>query len=253
MNRWLILIYGVFSYLIFLGVFVYAIAFVGNLWISKTLDSAPRMNLLSAMGINLLLLGFFAVQHSGMARQGFKRWLTRFVPEPAERSTYVLWSNIAMILLFAFWQPMGGMIWSFENFYLRMLIYGLYFAGWLLLLVSTFAICHFDLFGLRQVWLHFRGQPYKPYPFQIPYLYSIVRHPIYVGWLVIFWAAPVMSCSHFLFAIGTTCYILIAIQLEERDLAQHFGQEYRDYQETVPMLVPTIQNSQWTDQKESSQ
>ena len=244
MKRWLILLYGVVSYLMFFGVFLYSILFVGNIWIPNTLDSEPRVELLTAIGINLALLTFFAVQHSGMARPGFKQWLTKFIPESAERSTYVLMSNVAMILVFVFWQPMGGTVWSFENAFAVGSIYGIYFLGWALLFVSTCAICHFDLFGLRQIWLNFRGQPYVPYEFRIPALYTVVRHPIYVAWLMIFWSAPVMTFSHLLFAVGTTAYILVAIQLEERDLVKHFGQEYVDYRESVPMLVPGTNRKQ---------
>ena len=238
MKRWLILVYGVLSYLMFFGVFLYSILFVGNIWIPNTLDSEPRVGLVTAIAVNLGLLAFFAVQHSGMARPGFKKWLTKFVPEAAERSTYVLMSNIAMILVFVFWQPMGGVAWSFEHPFVVGCVYGVYFLGWGLLFVSTCAICHFDLFGLRQIWLNFRGQQYVPYEFKIPTLYNVVRHPIYVGWLMIFWAAPVMTFSHLLFAVGTTAYILIAIQLEERDLVKHFGQKYVDYRDNVPMLIP---------------
>ncbi len=244
MKRWMVLLYGCTSYLIFFGVFLYAVLFVGNFWIPNSLDSSPRVDLLAAIGINLGLLTMFAVQHSGMARPGFKNWLTRYIPEPVERSTYVLLSNIAMILIFAFWQPMGGTVWSVSGQFLAGAIYGLYFLGWLVLFVSTFAICHFDLFGLRQVWLYFRGRPYVPHEFRIPMIYTVVRHPIYVGWLMIFWAAPVMTFSHLLFAVGTTCYILVAIQLEERDLIQQFGQKYTQYKQQVPMLIPGITRSQ---------
>lgn len=240
MKRWIILIYGVASYLMFFGVFLYSVLFIGNFWIPNTLDSEPRVDLFTAVLINLGLLTFFAVQHSGMARPAFKKWLTRYIPEPAERSTYVLMSNIAMILYFVFWQPMGGTVWAFENSFLVGAVYGLYFLGWGLLFVSTFAICHFDLFGLRQIWLFFNGKKYVPYEFKIPNLYTIVRHPIYVGWLMIIWASPVMSFSHLLFAAGSTVYILSAIQLEERDLIAHFGHKYKDYRRRVPMLVPGL-------------
>ncbi|MDB4778037.1 isoprenylcysteine carboxylmethyltransferase family protein [bacterium] len=239
MKRWLVLLFGLSSYLMFLGVFLYSIVFIGNFWISHSLDGLPRMGFWPALAIDLGLLAAFAVQHSGMARSGFKEWLTRYVPEAAERSTYVLLSNVAVVLMFVLWQPLGGMVWSVENSFLAGAIYGLYSLGWLLLFISTCAICHFDLFGLRQVWLYFQERPYVPYEFRIPMLYSVVRHPLYVAWLVIFWAAPVMSLSHLVFAVGTTAYILIAIQLEERDLVGAFGQKYVNYQKSVPMIVPT--------------
>ena len=240
MKRWMILLYGITSYLMFFGVFLYAVLFVGNFWIPNTLDSEPRVELITAIAINLSLLVVFAIQHSGMARPAFKDWLTKFVPEPAERSTYVLMSNIAMILFYAFWQPMGGTVWAIENSFAVGAVYGMYFLGWGLLFISTCAICHFDLFGLRQVWFYFRGKKYIPYEFRIPKLYTVVRHPIYVGWLMILWAAPVMTVSHLLFAVGTTAYILVAIQLEERDLVTQFGKKYINYRKDVPMLIPGL-------------
>lgn len=238
MKRWLILIYGVASYLMFFGVFLYAVLFIGNLVIPKTLDSQPVVGFWLALAINLGLLSVFAIQHSGMARPAFKRWLTRYIPESAERSTYVLLSNIAMILLFIFWQPMGGAVWEVKNGVGQAIIYSFYFAGWAIVFVSTCAISHFDLFGLRQVWLQFQGKEYEPYPFKIPFLYRMVRHPLYVGWLTVIWATPTMSIAHLVFALITTTYILVAIQLEERDLIGVFGSKYRDYRKNVPMLIP---------------
>ena len=240
MKRWWILIYGLVSYLMFLGVTVYSIAFIGNLGIANSLDSPARIPLAPALLINLGLLLLFGIQHSGMARQGFKKWLSRYIPEAAVRSTYVLVSNFAMILFFLFWQPLGRKLWEIEDAFAVGAIYGLYFLGWAVLFASSFAICHFDLFGLRQVWLHFRAQSYVPHTFRISTLYKIVRHPLYVGWLIIFWAAPVMTFSHLLFAVGTTLYILIAIQLEEKDLIRLFGRKYLDYRKRVPMLIPGI-------------
>jgi protein-S-isoprenylcysteine O-methyltransferase Ste14 len=238
MKRWAILAYGVFSYALFHAVFLYAVLFIGNLFISNSLDGEPRMSLLPAILINLGLLTAFAIQHSGMARQPFKDWLTKFIPESAERSTFVLMSNVAMILLFAFWQPLGGSIWMAESQIMIVGAYALYFTGWAIVLYATFAICHFDLFGLRQVWMQFRGQPYKPHVFRIPAVYKIVRHPLYVGWLMITWATPTMTVSHLVFAIGITGYILAAIQLEERDLIRCFGSKYSQYRKSVPMLIP---------------
>lgn len=237
MKRWLIFIYGVASYALFFATFLYAIGFVGNLWVPKSIDSAPEAPLGAALLINAALLGLFAVQHSVMARPAFKRWWMRIIPQPAERSTYTLLSSVALIALFTFWEPMGGVVWSVESPVWQMLLYGGFAFGWLLVLVSTFLINHFDLFGLRQVWLQLLRQPYRPLPFKTPVLYRYVRHPLYVGWFFAFWATPTMTVAHLVFAIATTAYILIAIQLEERDLiAEH--PEYAQYRERVPMLVP---------------
>ena len=232
--------YGVLSYALFLGVFLYAIGFVGGFGVPKGLDSEPTMAFWPALGIDLLLLGLFAVQHSVMARPAFKRAWTRFVPEPVERSTYVLFSNVAMILLFWLWQPLGGEVWTVENPAARALIYGVYALGWLIVLVSTFLIDHFDLFGLRQVWLHLRGREYTPLRFQMHTAYRFVRHPIYVGWLLIFWATPTMTASHLVFALLSTAYILVGIRLEERDLVRQFGDRYLVYRREVPSLVPRL-------------
>jgi methanethiol S-methyltransferase len=237
MKRWLIFLYGVVSYAIFFATFLYAIGFVGNLWAPKSIDSAREAPLGVALLINAGLLGLFAIQHSVMARPAFKRWWTRIIPREAERSTYTLLSSLALIALFAFWEPIGGVVWNVESQVGQALIYGAYAFGWLLVLVSTFLINHFDLFGLRQVWLQLRRQPYKPLLFKTPVLYRYVRHPLYVGWFFAFWSTPMMTVAHLVFAIATTAYILIAIQLEERDLmAEH--PEYAQYRKRVPMLVP---------------
>jgi methanethiol S-methyltransferase len=233
-------IYGTFCYAIFFGTFLYAIGFVGNLPVGHTIDGSPTLPLGQALLINTLLLGLFAVQHSVMARPAFKRVWTRIVPTPVERSTYVLFSSAALLLLFHLWQPMGGVIWDVQSPLGRAILYGLFTFGWLLVLLATFAINHFDLFGLRQVWLHLRGQDYTPLPFKTPFLYQYVRHPLYVGWLFAFWATPTMTAAHLLFAIATTAYILIAIQLEERDLLTVYGEAYVDYRQQVPMLIPDV-------------
>ena len=237
MKRLAVFLYGVTSYAVFLCVFLYAIGFIGNLWVPKSIDSPREVALLDALLINLGLLGLFAVQHSVMARPAFKRWWTRIIPGAAERSTYVLFSSLALVALFWWWQPMGGIVWDIQATAGINTMYLLYAAGWLLLLYVTFLIDHFDLFGLRQVWLYLRRKPYTPVPFVTPWLYRRVRHPLYVGWLMIFWATPVMTLAHLVFAIMTTAYILVAIQLEERDLvAEH--PEYADYRRRVPMLLP---------------
>ncbi|HEU4778828.1 MAG TPA: isoprenylcysteine carboxylmethyltransferase family protein [Steroidobacteraceae bacterium] len=233
-----IFLFGVVSYALFFATFLYAVGFIGNFSVPRTLDGAPTATFTMALLVNLGLLGVFAVQHSVMARPAFKRWFTRVVPESAERSTYVLFSSIALIALFTFWQPLGGVVWAVSDPALRGVLWGCFVFGWLLVLVSTFLINHFDLFGLRQVWLQLVERPYTPLAFRTPGPYLFVRHPLYVGWLFAFWATPTMTISHLLFAIATTAYILIAIRFEERDLVAHHGAIYQEYVEQVPMLVP---------------
>jgi len=229
--------YGVICYAVFFATFLYALGFIGNFAVPRTLDGLPAMDFTTALLIDLGLLGLFAVQHSVMARPAFKRWFTRWVAESAERSTYVLLSSLALIAMFAWWQPLGGQVWNVTS-PLREMLWGGFAFGWLLVLFSTFLINHFDLFGLRQVWLQLTGRPYTQLEFRTPGPYSYVRHPLYVGWFFAFWCTPTMTISHLVFAIATTGYILIAIQLEERDLVAHFGKTYTKYQERVPMLVP---------------
>lgn len=237
MKRLLIFLYGSFSYAVFLGTFLYAVGFIGNFGVPKSMDSPRDTPLLTALLIDAGLLALFALQHSVMARPGFKRWWTRFVHESAERSTYVLFSSLALIALFVFWQPLGGVVWEVASPIARVVLYGACAFGWGLVLISTFLINHFDLFGLRQVWLQLLGKPYRPLPFVTPAPYRLVRHPLYVGWLFAFWATPDMTMTHLFFAIATTAYILIAIQFEERDLvAAH--PEYEQYRRRVPMLIP---------------
>lgn len=239
MKRVSILLYGVVSYAIFLATFLYAIGFVGNLFVPRAIDGAPTVSFGEALLTNLGLLALFAIQHSVMARPAFKRWWTRLIPAAAERSTYVLASSLALIVLFAAWQPMGGVVWHVSAPLGEAVLYTLFAFGWGLVLASTFLINHFDLFGLRQSWLAFLGKPYTALPFKQPLLYRMVRHPLYVGWLFAFWATPTMSAAHLLFALLTTAYILIAIRLEEHDLvAAH--PEYAAYRERVPMLVPRL-------------
>ena len=239
-KRLSIFAYGLVSYTIFLATFLYAIGFIGNFAVPTTLDGPATGSFTQAVLIDLGLLALFAIQHSVMARPVFKWWLTRVIPESAERSTYVLMSSLALIALFAFWQPLGGLVWMVEDAALRGVLWGVFAFGWLLVLVSTFLINHFDLFGLRQVWLQLLGRQYVHLPFGTPSLYRHVRHPLYVGWFLAFWGAPTMTVSHLLFAIMTTAYILIAIQLEERDLITQHGAVYRNYRERVPMLIPSL-------------
>ena len=240
MKRWLILAYGTCAYLMFLGVFLYAIAFTGNFLVPVSLDSTPTSSLGIAVLVNLCLLGLFAVQHSLMARPFFKAWITRYIPAPAERSTYVLATNVAMILLFALWQPIGPEIWRATHPVAIAAIYAMFFLGWAIVFISTCMINHFDLFGMRQVWLNFKGREYKPLKFQTPGFYKYIRHPLYVGWLTVFWFTPVMSLSHFLFAAGCTVYILLAIRWEERDLVDALGVDYTRYRDQTPMFVPKM-------------
>lgn len=238
LKRVLFFAYGVFSYLIFLGTFLYAICFIGNFGVPRTLDGAASGPLGVAFAIDVALLTLFAVQHSVMARKWFKDWWTRAVPKPLERSTYVLLSSLALILLFWQWRPLGGMVWSVENPAGRFLLLGMFAFGWGLVLLSTFLINHFDLFGLRQVWLYLKGRPYEPLQFGTPGPYRLVRHPLYVGWLFAFWSTPTMTLAHLLFSVATTAYILLAIQFEERDLMREHGESYDKYRRSVPMLVP---------------
>jgi protein-S-isoprenylcysteine O-methyltransferase Ste14 len=238
LKRILFFAYGSISYLIFLGTFLYAVCFIGNFGVPRTLDGAAIGALGVSFAIDTGLLAIFAVQHSIMARKWFKDWWTQIVPKPIERSTYVLCSSLALILLFALWQPLGALIWSVEDPVGRFVLRGLFASGWGLVLVSTFLINHFDLFGLRQVWLYLLNRPCDALRFATPGPYRLVRHPLYMGWLLAFWMTPVMTLAHLLFSIATTAYILLAIRFEERDLVREHGDAYEEYRRSVPMLVP---------------
>jgi protein-S-isoprenylcysteine O-methyltransferase Ste14 len=239
LRRVLILAYGTASYALGLVTLLYAAGFVGGFATPTRLDGPRQVPLGAALAVDLGLVALFALQHSGMARPAFKRWWARFVPEPAERSTYVLLSSLALMLLFWFWQPVGGVVWSTGDPAGRAALYAAFAAGWLVVLASTFLINHFDLFGLRQVWLYFRGRPYTRLRFATPVLYRVVRHPLYVGWLLVFWATPQMTATHLVFAAALTAYILAAIRWEERDLADAHP-EYAAYRRRVPMLIPRL-------------
>ncbi len=236
--RLLAVMYGGVCYLVFLATFLYAIGFVGNLVVPKSIDTGPQASLIEAITIDLLLLSLFAIPHSVMARPRFKRWWTRFVPPPVERSTYVLVSSLLLALLFWQWRPMQETVWHVEQPGAVTAVWILFVVGWLIALISTFLIDHFDLFGLRQVYLYAAGRRYAPPPFRTWALYRYVRHPIMLGFVIAFWATPVMTWGHLIFAAMTTGYIVIGIQLEERDLRSAFGRVYAEYQKQVSSLVP---------------
>ena len=237
LRRVLILAYGTASYVLGLVTLLYAAGFIGGFATPTRLDGPRQVSLGAALAVDLGLIAVFVLQHSGMARPEFKRWWVRFVPEAAERSTYVLLSSLALTLLFWSWQPVGGVVWSTGDTAGRAVLYAGFSAGWLVVLASTFQINHFDLFGLRQVWLNFRGRPYTRLRFTTPALYRVVRHPLYVGWLLTFWATPRMTSAHLVFAATLTAYILAAIRWEERDLVDAHP-DYADYRRRVPMLIP---------------
>ena len=240
MRRWGVLIYGVGCYAAFLAIFLYLAGWLGNLVVPRSIDQAGESPGPRAVFSNLLLIALFGVQHSVMARPTFKKWWTRFIPKPIERSTYVLCTNLVLLAIFWQWQPMQGVIWDLSNPVVRSAVHGLYLAGWLTVLVTTFLINHFDLFGLRQAWLHFRGRAYTPVPFAVPGPYQWVRHPLYIGWFMAIWAAPTMTVGHLLFAGGMTIYVLIAIRLEERNLLAFYGPRYARYRNQTPMLIPFV-------------
>lgn len=242
MRRILILGYGFLSYLLFFGTFCYSIGFLGNLFVPKSIDvPAATGSPVTAVLLNLALLSVFAVQHTGMARPAFKRWWTRVVPAEIERSTYVLLSTLALWLLYSGWRPIAGTVWTTQaGSAAHTVLTAVYLGGFGLVLYATLLISHFDLFGLRQVWLYAQGVEYTHLPFDTPALYKHVRHPLYVGWFIAFWATPEMSLGHLMFAVACTAYILVAVIFEERDLVLHFGSRYARYRDQVPAFIPRL-------------
>lgn len=238
MNRTMILLFGTLCYVLFLGTFLYQIGFVAGFAVPKTIDSGTVGSTPQAIAINIILLSLFAIQHTVMARLAFKRWWNTIVPVPIERSIFVLLASLLLLLMNWQWRPMPELVWRIELPALRTLIYAVAALGWLLVLYATFLINHFDLFGLRQGWLHYRGIEYTPVRFKETVLYRWVRHPLMLGFIIAFWATPDMSQGHLLFAIVTTAYILIAIRIEERTLVALHGEEYQRYQSRVSMILP---------------
>lgn len=238
LNRTAAFLYGIGCYLASLTTFLYFAAFLGNIGLAKTIDSEPQVPFTHALAVNCALLGLFALQHSIMARPWFKTVWTRVIPSVLERSTYLLFSCAAVFLLIWQWQPMGGVIWNVETPQLRFTLCVLQATGWIIVLAATFLLNHFDLFGLRQVWLHLRSKEYTQLVFRTPGMYRFVRHPLYLGWLLVFWSAPTMTAAHLVFASGMAMYIFVAIQLEERDLTR-LHREYAEYRQRVPMILPT--------------
>jgi protein-S-isoprenylcysteine O-methyltransferase Ste14 len=237
-GRLIAFLYGLIAYAVFLTSFLYAVGFVSGLVVPKTIDSGAPVSFGVALLVDLVLLSIFALQHSIMARQGFKRWWTRIVPEAVERSTYVLFASLSLALLCWQWEPMPAIVWQIGNPLIATTVIVLSFVGWFIVLTSTFLINHFELFGLQQVTNNFADRPMAPVRFRTPLYYKFVRHPIYLGFIIAFWAAPVMSIGHLLFAAATTAYIFIGIALEERDLVTIFGDQYRHYRKEVAMLIP---------------
>ncbi|WP_340075851.1 methanethiol S-methyltransferase [Leptobacterium sp. I13] len=241
MKRFIILLFGGVSYALFLAVFLYAVGFIGNLWVPKSIDSGVESDLTTSIIVNVALLSVFALQHSIMARPGFKKWWTKIIDPAAERSMYVFLTNLAFILIFWQWQPMKSVMWNVENETYAMIIHGIFWLGWFIVFISTFLINHFHLFGLLQVFENFKKRSLSDPNFKMSFLYGLVRHPIMLGFIIAFWATPVMTAGHLLFSVVSTAYIYVAVKyLEERDLMKLHGDTYAEYKKKVPMLIPFI-------------
>jgi protein-S-isoprenylcysteine O-methyltransferase Ste14 len=240
MKRWLFFLYGVACHVLFLGTFAYMVGFVGNLLVPKSIDSGGTTATAGAIAVNLLLLGLFAMQHTVMARPAFKRVWTQIVPQPIERSTYVLLSCVVLFVLMWQWRAINTVVWDVDQPVFHAALWSLFGVGWLLVPAASLLIDHFDLFGTRQVWLHLRGRAYAALPFRTPLLYKSVRHPLYIGWAIAFWVTPTMTVGHLLFAGVLTVYMGLAALVEERDLVNHFGPKYEQYRRRVPMFVPRL-------------
>ena len=241
MSKAATLLYALIAYAIFFATFLYLIAFVGDLpLVPHSVDRGPDVPVAVALIVNVMLIALFGLQHSVMARQGFKRAWTRIVPPQAERSTFVLFASLALIMMFLFWMPIEGMVWQVDAGPGRTMLWALFGLGWLIVLLSTFLINHFELFGLQQAYLHALGREAAPPQMRQPLLYRYVRHPLYLGFFLAFWATPQMSLGHLLLAAGMSVYMLVAIRFEERDLVGMFGRDYQDYQARVGMLTPRL-------------
>ena len=241
MSRILTMIFAMVAYAIFFATFLYLIVFVGDFsFAAVTVDKGPQAPLATAVVVDLALIALFGVQHSVMARQGFKRWWTQVIPTPAERSVYVLMASAALIILMTVWRPIDNVVWNVTSSIVSDLIWVAFWIGWGMVLLSTFLINHFELFGLQQAWLYMRGREAAPPTFRTPFFYKWVRHPLYLGFFIAFWATPEMTAGHLLLAAGVSVFMLIAIQYEERDLVGYFGKAYEDYRERVGMLTPRL-------------
>jgi protein-S-isoprenylcysteine O-methyltransferase Ste14 len=245
MKKSIILLYGIIAYVVFLIAFLYAIGFVGNIIVPKSIDSGAETTIYSSIFINVILLSVFALQHSIMARPAFKLWFNSIFSPAMERSTYILLSSLALILIFWQWQPITSIVWKIENTILSRIITGIFFLGWLIVLLSTFMINHFELFGLAQIFDNLKNKKTPNPKFQTNYLYKLVRHPLMLGFLIAFWATPTMTVGHLLFALVTTIYIFVAVKyLEEKDLRKAIGEKYETYQKEVPMIIPFTKSKQ---------
>ena len=243
MKKSIAFVYGLFAYLIFLIAFLYAIGFVGNFIVPKSIDTGTETDFLQALLINALLLSLFVIQHSIMARPAFKKWFTTIISPAIERSTFVLLTSLILLLIFWQWQPITTVVWNAQNETVAMILTGVYFFGWLVVFLSTFMINHFELFGLKQIFDNLKNKQPSPHVLQVNFFYKIVRHPIMSGFIIAFWATPLMTVGHLIFSLGTTIYIILSVKyLEEKDLRDYIGKDYEEYQKKVPMLFPFMKS-----------